>query len=154
MTRIQEVAGNIITHLEAFNGSKAAIDTPQILIVRGISRKRVEPEDLEKMVSETLTNIGAQKIEMVSEDAVNLIGIMDENIRANVEVPAETDIQGIYRLKESFESINCHLEYALATLGNIGLFLILWKDKSGVGPVFVELVVSTLNVENVTKDNQ
>jgi hypothetical protein len=146
LIRIQEVAGKIITHLEAFNGSKAAMDTPQILIVRGISRKRVKPEDLGKLLSETLESVEAQRVEMVSEEAVNLIGIMDENIRASVDIPEETDIQGIYRLKESFESINCHLEYSLATVGNVGLFLILWKDKSGVGPVFVELVVSNLNV--------
>jgi hypothetical protein len=135
-----------MTHLEAFNGSKAAMDTPQILIVRGISRKRIKPKDLGKLLSETLESIEAQRVEMVSEEAVNIIGIMDENIRASVDIPEETDIQGIYRLKESFESINCHLEYALATVENIGLFLILWKDKSGVGPVFVELVVSNLHV--------
>ena len=47
-----------------------------------------------------------------------------------------------YRLKESFESMNCHTDYALGLIGQIAVFLVLWKDKSGMGPLFVELVVS------------
>ncbi len=144
MIRIHEVAGKVMTQLEAFHGSKPAIDTPQILIVRGMSKKKINPEDLEDVVSNVLNNLGAKKIDMVSEDATNIIGIMDETIRSKVEIQGETDIYGIYRMKQSFESMNCHLEYSLGLLGDIALFLVVWKDRSGVGPLFVELVVSNL----------
>lgn len=86
--------------------------------------------------------IGARDMDIFSEDATDIIGIMDENIRATVEIPGETDVYGIYRLKESFESMNCHTDYALGIIGQIAVFLVLWKDKSGMGPLFVELVVS------------
>ena len=144
MIRIHEVAGKVMTQLEAFHGSKPAIDTPQILIVRGMSKKKINPEDLEDVVSNVLNNLGAKKIDMVSEDATNIIGIMDETIRSKVEIQGETDVYGIYRMKQSFESMNCHLEYSLGLIGDIALFLVIWKDKSGVGPLFVELVVSNL----------
>ena len=38
--------------------------------------------------------------------------------------------------------MNCHTEYALGTIGKLAVFLVIWKDKSGFGPLFVELVVS------------
>jgi hypothetical protein len=137
-----EIAGKIMNGLEAFHGSKPSIDTPQILIVRGMSKKKIDPEELSITINEIMKGIGARVIDMFSEEAANVIGIMDENIRATVEIPGETDVYGIYRLKESFESMNCHTEYALGLIGQLAVFLILWKDKSGMGPLFVELVVS------------
>lgn len=142
--RIHEVAGNIMNQLEAFHGSRPSMDTAQMLIVRGMSRKEIEPEDLDLVVSDVLKEIGARRIDVFSEEAKDLIGIMDENIRDQVQIQGETDIYGIYRLKESFEAMNCHAEYALALLNNIAIFMVLWMDRSGLGPKFVELVVTNL----------
>lgn len=137
-----EIAGKIMNELEAFHGSRPAIDTPQILIVRGMSRKKIDAQELSITLSELMKGIGARKMDIFSDEASDVIGIMDENIRARVEIPGETDVYGIYRLKESFESMNCNTEYALGTVGKLAIFLVLWKDKSGMGPLFVELVVS------------
>lgn len=142
--KIHEVAGNIMEILEAFRGSKPAMDTPQMLIVRGMSRKEIEPEELDKVVSDVLDEIGARRIEVYSEEAKDIIGIMDENIRGQVQIQGETDIYGIYRLKDSFEAMNCHTEYALGLLDSFAIFIIVWMDKSGFGPKFVELVVVNL----------
>lgn len=142
MMPTHEIAGKIMGELDAFHGSKPAIDTPQILIVRGMSKKKIDPEELSITISEIMKVIGARRMDVFSEEATNVIGIMDENIRATVEIPGETDVYGIYRLKESFESMNCHTDYGLGTIGQIAIFLVLWKDKSGIGPLFVELVVS------------
>jgi hypothetical protein len=137
-----EIAGKVMGELGAFHGSRPAIDTPQILIVRGMSKKKIDPEKLSITISDIMTSIGGRKMDIFSEEATDVIGIMDENIRATVEIPGETDVYGIYRLKESFEAMNCHTDYGLATIGQIAVFLVLWKDKSGLGPLFVELVVS------------
>ena len=137
-----EIAGKIMGELDAFQGSRPAIDTPQILIVRGMSKKKINPEELSIIISDIMKGVGARKMDIFSEEATDVIGIMDENIRATVEIPGETDVYGIYRLKESFEAMNCHTEYGLGTIGQISVFLVLWKDKSGIGPLFVELVVS------------
>jgi hypothetical protein len=144
--KIHEVAGNIMGIMEAFQGSRPAMDTPQMLIVRGMSRREMEPEDMEKVVSDLFDEIGARTIEVFSEEAKNVIGVMDENIRGQVEIQGETDIYGIYRLKDSFEAMNCHAEYALGLLDDFAIFMVLWMDKSGFGPKFVEVVVVNLEI--------
>ncbi len=142
MLPTHEIASKVMNGLEAFHGSRPAIDTPQILIVRGMSKKKIDPNDITETIAGVMKDIGARDMDIFSEDATDIIGIMDENIRATVEIPGETDVYGIYRLKESFESMNCHTDYALGLIGQIAVFLVLWKDKSGMGPLFVELVVS------------
>lgn len=130
--------------LEAFKGSKSAMDTPQMLIVRGMTRKDIKPEDLEIEINRIFEELEARKIEVFSEESKDIIGIMDENIRGQVEIHGETDVYGIYRMKESFESMNCHTEYGLGLVNNIAIFMVLWMDKSGFGPKFVELVLVNL----------
>lgn len=142
MTRTHEVAGRIMYELEAFDKSRPSIDSPQILIVRGMSKKRVDHQEMPSLLSDLMKRLGARRVEIISEEAGDIIGAMDEGIRACVDVNAETDVQGIMRMKESFEGMNCHVEYGMGVLGKIALFIILWKDKSGMGPMFVELVVS------------
>jgi hypothetical protein len=142
--RTREIAGQIMGPLQAFEGSKAAMDTTELLIVRGRSRQRIAPEELESTISQILQGLGAQKLDMYSDETANIITIMDEQIRSQVSIQEETDIYGIYRLKESFENMNCHADYGIGVVDDIAIFIILWKDKSGIGPLFVELVVSAL----------
>ena len=142
--KIHEVAGDIMTSLEAFHGSRPSMDTSQMLIVRGMSRKNIKPDELDSAVYNVLNEIGARKIEVFSDEAKDIIGVMDEYIRGQVEIQVDTDIYGIYRLKESFEAMNCHVEYALGLLNGIAIFMVLWMDKSGIGPKFVELVLANL----------
>lgn len=142
--KTRNVAGQIMGTLEAFEGSKAAMDTTQLLIVRGRSRKQVKPEELGPTISEILTSLGARELDMFSDETADIITIMDEQIRSHVKVQGETDVYGIYRLKESFENMNCHADYGMGLVDDIAIFLVLWKDKSGFGPLFVELVVSAL----------
>lgn len=144
--KIHEVAGNIMHKMDAFKGSRQAMDTPQMLIVRGMSRKEMEAEDLKKIINDIFDEIEARTIDVFSEEAKDVLGVMDENIRNQVEIQGETDIYGIYRLKESFEAMNCHTEYALGLLDNFAIFMVLGMDKSGFGPKFVELVVVDLKI--------
>ena len=142
--KTHEIAGNIMQSLEAFKGSRSAMDTPQMLIVRGMTRKDIKPEDMEKEINRIFDEIEARKIEVFSEESKNIIGVMDENIRGQVEIQGETDVYGIYKMKESFEAMNCHTEYGLGLVNNIAVFMVLWMDKSGFGPKFVELVLVNL----------
>lgn len=142
--KTRNVAGQIMGQLEAFEGSKAAMDSTELLIVRGKSRKRIKPEELGTTISEILNTLKAKELDMYSDETADIIAIMDEQIRSQIDVQGETDVYGIYRLKESFENMNCHADYKMGLLDDIAIFIILWKDKSGIGPLFVELVVSTL----------
>ncbi len=144
MIKLHDLAGRIMSSLEAFDGSRSALDAPQILIVRGISKKRFDKEETSVLLSNLLQELGAEKIDLFSDEAGDIIGIMDENIRKNVEITGETDVYGIYRLKKSFEAMNFHVEYVLGLLDDVGIFIVLWMDKSGLGPRFVEVVVSNM----------
>jgi hypothetical protein len=131
--------------LEAFEGSRAAMDTSQMLIVRGMSRKSLQPDELGSALDQLLKDLGVKEMDLYSDEAGDIVGIMDEQIRATVPIQSETDIAGIYRLKESFEAMNCHTAYRMGLMGgDIAIFVVIWKDKSGIGPLFVEVVVSLL----------
>lgn len=142
--KTRNIAGQIMGQLDAFEGSKAAMDTAQLLIVRGRSRNKINPEDLGPKITQILEDLKARQLDMYSDETADIITIMDEQIRSQVEIPGETDVYGIYRLRESFENMNCHADYGMGLLDDIAIFIVLWKDKSGVGPMFVELVVSAL----------
>jgi len=139
------IAGQIMGRLEAFEGSRSAMDTNQLLIVRGMSRKKIQPEELGTIISDILNDAGATELDMFSEQTADIISVMDNQIRSQVEITTETDVYGIYRLKESFKSMNCHAEYGMGLLNQTAIFMILWKDKSGIGPLFVELIISMLD---------
>ncbi|HML05947.1 MAG TPA: DUF2120 family protein, partial [Methanobacterium sp.] len=62
----------------------------------------------------------------------------------SVPIQSESDISGVYRLKESLEAMNCDVSYILGLLDTIGAFIVTWKDKSGIGPQFVEVVVASV----------
>lgn len=143
MKAIHKIAGQVMGDLEAFHGSKPAIDADNILIVRGMSRKRFD-EELDDILSKLLKTLGARPVDMFSEEGGNIIGIMDERIRESVNIPSETDITGVYRLKESLEAMNCNVAYTLGIIDNVGAFIVTWKDKSGIGPQFVEVVVANM----------
>lgn len=139
-----KIASTIMGALEAFHGSRPAMDASNILIVRGMSKKKFNAAEMDVVLLDILGNLGARYIDMFSEEGGNIIGIMDERIRENVPIQSETDISGVYRLKESLEAMNCNVEYTLGLLNNMGIFIVTWKDKSGIGPQFVEVVVASM----------
>lgn len=142
--KTRNIAGQIMGQLEAFEGSKAAMDSTELLIVRGKSRQKIQPQELGSTISQILKDMKARELDMFSDETADIISIIDEQIRSQVQIQGETDIYGIYRLKESFESMNCHADYGMGLVDDIAIFIVLWKDKSGIGPLFVELVVSAL----------
>jgi hypothetical protein len=144
VNQTHKIAGKIMERLEAFHGSRPAIDASNILIVRGMSKKEFDAENMDVTLLNLLESLGARQIDMFSEEAGNIIGIMDERIRENVPIQGETDISGVYRLKESLEAMNCDVAYTLGLIDAIGTFIVTWKDKSGIGPQFVEVVVASM----------
>jgi len=139
-----KIAGEIMGELEAFHGSRPAIDANNILIVRGMSRKQFKVDEMDSVLLNLLEGLGARQIDIFSDEGGNIIGIMDERIRESVPIQSESDISGVYRLKESLEAMNCDVSYILGLLDTIGAFIVTWKDKSGIGPQFVEVVVASV----------
>ncbi|MDI3483586.1 MAG: hypothetical protein PWQ74_173 [Methanobacteriaceae archaeon] len=144
MIKLHRLAGDIMTYLDAYEGSRPALDSPEILIVRGHSKKRIKADNMKKILDELMEHLEAEEIDLLSDAGADLIGIMDEHIRKNVEVGADPDIAGVQRLKESLESMNFTVEYRLGITRKTGFFIVLYKDKSDIGPCFVEIVVSDI----------
>ena len=145
MMKLHRIAGEIMGYFEAFEGSRPALDSKEILIVRGMSRKRMNIEDMGRELDGLIEKLGAEELELISEEGTALIGVMDEQIRSCVEVGTETDIGGIHRLKEALEDMNFSVDYRPCMTEDTGLFVVLYRDRSGVGPCFVEVVVSDIS---------
>ncbi len=141
-----KIAGKVMEGLEAFHGSRPSLDANNILIVRGMSKKKFDASKMDIVLSNFLKTIGATEIDMFSKNGGNIIGIMDERIRANVPIQSETDVSGIHLMKDSLESMGCNVEYTLGVLDDLGLFVVSWMDKSEIGPRFVEVVVANLGI--------
>ncbi len=144
MIKLHKLAGEIMTYLDAYEGSRPAIDAAEILIVRGHSQKRIKADNMKKILDELMEHLQAEEIDLLSDAGTDLIGIMDEHIRRNVDVDADPDIAGVQRLKESLEAMNFTVEYRMGIARKTGFFIVLYKDKSDIGPCFVEIVVSDL----------
>lgn len=142
MVHLHKIAGKIIEELEAFQGSRQAIDSNQILIVRAMSKKELAIEDMENELSKIVKKLEAKEINPLSDDATKLINRMDEQVRANVQVTGDSYVTGLENMKASLESMGLHVEYKMMKLQTAGAIIITWKDKSGMGPLYVEVVIS------------
>lgn len=139
-----KIAGKVMETLEAFHGSRPALDANNILIVRGMSRKKFDPDTISDILSDLLKKIGAQEIDMFSQEGGSIIGIMDERIRSSVPIQGETDVSGIQAMKSSLEAMNCNVDVAMGVLNDMGVFIVTWDEKGGIGMRFVEVVVANL----------
>ncbi|MBF4468432.1 MAG: DUF2120 domain-containing protein [Methanobrevibacter arboriphilus] len=142
MVKLHKIAGQVMGFFEAFDGSRAALDTDRILIVRGRSSKNISIDDMESKLDELRDHLQGIDVDVVSEEAAKLINRMDEQIRASVSVQGDTDSNGIMRMTKSLEAMNLFVKFRLMNLNHSGVFVVTWKDKANVGPLFVEVVVS------------
>lgn len=142
MVHLHKIAGQIIKSLEAFDGSKPAIDSNQILIVRAMSKKELDIDNMEKELEKIVETLGAKEIDPLSDDATSLINRMDEQVRANVQVTGDSYVTGLENMKSSLESMGLHVEYKMMNLQTAGAIIIIWKDKNGMGPLYVEAIIS------------
>ena len=142
MVKLHKIAGQVMNFFEAFDGSRAALDTERILIVRGRSLKNIHINDIEEQLEELKNIFQGTEVDVVSKEAASLINRMDEQIRASVSVKGDTDSNGIMRMTKSLEAMNVFVKFKVMKLTHNGLFVVIWKDKSNFGPLFIETVVS------------
>lgn len=138
---LHETAGKIMHFMEAFSGSKAALNTEKILIVRGVSRQRISIDDIPSKVDSLLKELDAEEIEIDSEQGVLVIDLLDEHIRSSVAIETETYENGILAMKEDFEGMGVSVTLKLCILPKVVVFIAAWKDRANVGPLYVEAVV-------------
>jgi len=175
---IHRLARQIMTELDAFEGSKPLLDDVDVLIVRGVSRSEDwDLEDLTGYLEQVLEKCGVEVLDPESEEGRRFIETMGqvvaERIQAQyseeepvpvrpIEEPGQMvdaaargeiiiDPLGFERVRRDLEAMGCAVGYVFGrSPEDLGVFLAAWADRSGVGPKSVELVVANLKgVERV-----
>lgn len=138
-----KTTGKIIGFFNAYKGSRPAFHGEHVVIVRGISRDKIEIENMESKLAELEDLLKAREVDVLSDAGKNFVEKVDSYIREDGEsVDTAPDSGGLLRMKEQLETMGLHVEYKLFLMPNVGAFVAIWKDKSGFGPLYVEVTAS------------
>ena len=138
-----KTTGKIIGFFNAYKGSRPAFHGEHVVIVRGISRDKIEIEGMEAKLAELEDLLQAREVDVLSDAGKNFVEKVDSYIREDGEsVDTAPDSGGLLRMKEQLETMGLHVEYKLFLMPNVGAFVAIWKDKSGFGPLYVEVTAS------------
>ena len=138
-----KTTGKIIGFFNAYKGSRPAFHGEHVVIVRGISRDKIEIEGMEAKLAELEDLLQAREVDVLSDAGKNFVEKVDSYIREDGEsVDTAPDSGGLLRMKEQLETMGLHVEYKPFLMPNVGAFVAIWKDKSGFGPLYVEVTAS------------
>lgn len=141
-----EVSRNIMDYLGAFKGSKPVVHNPEAMIIRGKAEKRLKPEEIFPKLEELFKDMNIKKVEINSEKAKTLTDQVDATFRKTTDVFDKSNgIAGIERLKHTFEITGFEADYLVGQLDDLAVYVVMWLDKSGFGPMFVESMVVKLH---------
>ena len=140
-----EVSRSIMDYLDAFKGSKPVLHNPEAMIIRGKSATKLKPEEIVPKLNDLFKNMNIKKIEVNSERARIITNQVDQTFRNTTEVFDESNgISGIEKLKHTFEITGFEADYLIGELEDMAIYVVMWLDKSGFGPMFVESMVVKL----------
>lgn len=143
---VMEVSRKIMDYLDAFKGSKPVVHNSEAMIIRGKSATKLKPEEIVPKLEELFKELNIEKIEINSEMARILTNQVDQTFRNTTEVFDESNgIAGIEKLKHTFEITGFEADYLVGQLEDMAIYVVMWLDKSGFGPMFVEAMVVKLH---------
>ena len=143
---VMEVSRKIMDYLDAFKGSKPVVHNSEAMIIRGKSATKLKPEEIVPKLEELFKELNIEKIEINSERARILTNQVDQTFRNTTEVFDESNgIAGIGKLKHTFEITGFEADYLVGQLEDMAIYVVMWLDKSGFGPMFVEAMVVKLH---------
>ena len=137
-----KTTGQIIGHFNAFKGSRPAFHGEHVVIVRAISRDPIEIDELESKLAELEDILKAKEVDVLSDEGKEFVEKVDSYIRDGEESGVAPDSGGLLKMKEQLEAMGLHVEYKLFLMPNVGTFVAIWKDKSGFGPLYVEVTAT------------
>lgn len=141
-----EVSRSIMDYLDAFKGSKPVLHNPEAMIIRGKSATKLKPEAIVPKLNDLFNDMNIKKIEVNSERARIITNQVDQTFRNTTEVFDESNgISGIEKLKHTFEITGFEADYLIGELEDMAIYVVMWLDKSGFGPMFVESMVVKLH---------
>ena len=101
---------------------------------------------MEPKLAELESILGAKVIDVKSESAQEFMESVDNHIRENMDVDNAPDSGGFEVMAKQLEQMGLHVEYKLFMMEHAGAFVAIWKDRSGFGPLYVEVTVTDLDV--------
>ena len=137
-----KTTGKIIGHFNAFKGSRPAFHGEHVVIVRGVSRDPIEIDELESKLAELEEVLNAKEVDVLSEKGKEFVEKVDSYIRDAEDGGVAPDNEGLLKMKEQLEAMGLKVEYKLFLMPNVGTFVAIWKDKSGFGPLYVEVTAT------------
>ncbi|MDO5852168.1 MAG: DUF2120 family protein [Methanobacteriaceae archaeon] len=140
-----EISKRIITSLDAFEGSRPVVNSREVIIVRGRSKLKIKAKDIKPKLNEIFKDLNLKKESIESERVEKIVGQIDARLRMTNDIIDTPNVLGIEKLKNSFEVTGSAVEYLIGTKDNIVVFLVMGMDKSGMGPKFVETMISKID---------
>lgn len=142
MVDLREYAGDIMGFYKSFRGSRSAFNSDKLLIVRGKSVLRdsytTMPEKLDKLVE----FMKGEEIDLESEAGKSFISFADEEMRKKEHIETGTDTNGLNRMKKAYKEMGADVQMKLFRVKNVEILVTTWKDKSDIGPMYVETVLA------------
>ena len=137
-----KTTGKIIGHFNAFKGSRPAFHGEHVVIVRGVSRDQIEIDELESKLAELEGVLNAKEVDVLSDEGKEFVEKVDSYIRDAEDGGVAPDNEGLLKMIEQLEAMGLKVEYKLFLMPNVGTFVAIWKDKSGFGPLYVEVTAT------------
>ena len=137
-----KTTGKIIGHFNAFKGSRPAFHGEHVVIVRGVSRDPIEIDELETKLAELEDVLKAKEVDVLSDEGNEFVEKVDSYIRDVEDGGVSPDNEGLLKMKAQLEAMGLKVEYKLFLMPNVGTFVAIWKDKSGFGPLYVEVTAT------------
>ena len=139
---VMEISRQIMTNMDAFKGCKPALHNSEIVIIRGIPRAKLKPEDFEQKLKDLLKELNIKKVYLNSKRAEILTKEVDRQIKLARGIDDEYQgLSGVEMIKQSFEQSGFVADYIVGEYENLAAYVVMWMDKSGSGPMFVETMI-------------
>ncbi len=145
MIDLKVLAGDVMGYYKAFQGSRAAFVSDDLLIVRGKSTLRDSYKTMPEKLDGIMKFFDGEEIDLNSEKANEFIVTADQHIRSEVEISTGTDTNGLNRMKKDYESLGADVEMKLFAIPGVDILVTTWKDKNDMGPMYVETVLSKID---------
>ncbi|WP_409200487.1 DUF2120 family protein [Methanobrevibacter sp. DSM 116169] len=141
MVQLHKTASKVMDFFESFKGSRPALNVDKLLVVRSQSRQNFPLDEMESKLDEVGKIIGGKEVDPISNEAKDILNEMDEILRNSMEISGSVDANGFMRMKNDLETMGLQTEFKIFALKHSNAVIAIWKDRSGIGPLYVEVTI-------------
>lgn len=139
---VMQMSRPIMEYLNAFEGCKPVVHSTESMIIRGKTYDKFAKDEMLPKLLEMFEHFNIKHIEKESKKAREITDKIDGIFRKTEEVYDEPNgLDGIEKIKQVFESTGFNAEYVIGQIEDLAIYVVVYTDKSGFGPMFVETMV-------------